>query len=247
MLSQDFNHAQSAVRVEVQGGGSTVGLRAVADRIAQIGMCSRDLKPDETFHTIEIARDGIAVVVHPSNPVDNLTVENIRRIFCGDIRNWKEVDGGDDREIRLITREEGSGTREAFSALVMAKERIAKRALTQESNGAVRELLRGDRCAIAYMSLGLVGPDLKKLKVEGAEPTREAMEAGAYRLSRSFLFVYSGDKPTPQARKFITYVLSDPAQAILRKRGLLPPRKKPAAATAPATPPAENRETVNNP
>ncbi|MCY2929086.1 MAG: phosphate ABC transporter substrate-binding protein, partial [Planctomycetota bacterium] len=248
MLAQEFNARQSEVRVEVQGGGSTVGLRAIAEGIADIGMSSRDLKPNEKFTKIVIARDGIAVVVHPSNPVRTLSRAELRATFAGERTNWNQVPGGDDRPIRLITREEGSGTREAFSGMVMATVdpktghkgeplRISEHALTQESNGAVRELLRGDRCAIGYMSLGLVGTELKKVDVDGVAPTHESTENGTYALSRPFLFVFRG-QPSVNAMKFVDFMLSDHAQGILQKAGLIRAPRQPLSATRPAGTPA---------
>ena len=220
MLAEEFNKQNPDVYVEVQGGGSTAGIQAVASGIADIGTCSRSLKPEEAgFATVTIARDGVALVVHPSNPVNGLTLEQIRNLFCGRATNWKDV-GGKDEVVRLITREEGSGTREAFTHLVMGKTRIASTALTQESNGAVKELVKHDPNAIGFMSLGLVGEDLKALKVDGVVPTRESVLSGKYPLVRPFLFVTKG-APGEAAQRFIDFVLSPTAQEMLEKEGLV--------------------------
>ena len=225
MLAQEFDKANPDCRVDVQGGGSTQGLRAVETGMADIGMCSRALKKEEAedpaknFRPIVIARDGLAIVVHPSNPIKNLTRKQIERLFAGDVADWKDV-GGDDRPVRLITREEGSGTREAFTKLVMGKARISRGALTQESNGAVKELVRNDPAAIGYMSLGLVHGELKIVKVDGILPTAEEVTAGRYPLVRPFLFITPGE-PTPCARRFIDYVLSPTGQRMLEHEGLV--------------------------
>lgn len=220
MLAEEFNRNNADVRVEVQGGGSTAGLQAVVNGIAEIGACSRALKPEEAgFTTITMARDGIAIVVHPSNPVSNLTREQVRAIYEGKTANWRDV-GGDDRPIRLITREEGSGTREAFTHLVMGDARIARSALTQESNGAVKELVKNDPGAIGYMSLGLVHGDLKALAIGGVEANAEDVINGTYPLVRPFLFVVKGT-PGAAAQRFIDFALSPPAQAMLEKEGLV--------------------------
>jgi phosphate transport system substrate-binding protein len=221
MLAEEFNARNPANPVDVQGGGSTAGLQAAANGIADIGMCSRALKAEESgqFQAVTIARDGLAIVVHLRNPVDNLTLEQVRGIFAGEIINWRQV-GGKDRPIRLITREEGSGTREAFQKLVMHKTRISRRALTQESNGAVKELVRHDPCAIGYMSLGLVGGELKAVHVDGVEPTAREVVALRYPLVRPFLFVTKGP-PSPRAEAFIDFVLSPDGQAMLAKEGLV--------------------------
>lgn len=220
MLAEEFGKTQADVQVEVQGGGSTAGIQAVNTGIAEIGMCSRGLKPEEKGLTaIPIARDGIAVVVNLSNPVSGLSLRQIRDLFAGRIGNWKDV-GGKDQPVRLITREEGSGTREAFTHLVMGKVRIAATALTQESNGAVKELVKGDRSAIGYMSLGLVGKELKVLAVDGVAPSVAEVVAGTYPLVRPFLFVVKGT-PGEAAQRFVDFVLSPAGQALLEKEGLV--------------------------
>ncbi len=219
-LAAEFNRNNPGIHVEVQGGGSTAGIKAAADGYAHIGMCSRSLKPEETgFTAIVIARDAIAVVVNHANKVNALTREQVREIYEGKVKNWKEV-GGDDRPIILVTREEGSGTREAFEHLVMGKARIAPTAITQESNGTVKQLVKGNADAIGYMSLGLVHGELKPLVVDGVRPTAEEVLDGKYPLVRPFLFVVKGT-PSEAAEKFIKFVLSPPAQAILEKEGLV--------------------------
>lgn len=219
MLGEEYGRLHPGQTVDVQGGGSTAGLQAVQEAIADIGTCSRALKPEETGYTpIVIARDGLAIVVHPSNTITGLEREQIRRMFAGELLNWKEV-GGDDRVIRLITREEGSGTREAFCKLVMGDSRISRKALTQESNGAVKELVKGDRCGIGYMSFGLVGTELKILDVDHVIPSRDSVRSGEYPLVRPFLLVTRGSL-NPQSQAFLDYVLSDEAQALLEKEGL---------------------------
>jgi len=221
MLAQAYEDSHPDLYVDVQGGGSTAGLQAAANGLAQIGMCSRELTPDETkeFQDIVIARDGLAIVVHPSNPIEGLSLDQIRRIFAGEIRNWTEV-GGPDRPVRPITREEGSGTREAFVKKVMGKVRIAREALTQESNGSVKELVRSDPAAIGYMSLGLVGGELRAVDVDGAAPTSANVLAGKYPLVRPFLFVTKG-KPSEKAQAFIDFVLSPEGQKMLENEGLV--------------------------
>jgi len=221
LLAEDYMRKNPGERVEVQGGGSTAGLQAVANGLAAIGMCSRLLKAEEAgqFTPTVIARDGLAVVVNPANPVSGLTLEQIRGLFSGRIRNWKDV-GGKDGPVRPITREEGSGTRESFVNLVMAGERISRAALNQESNGAVKELAKGDPAAIGYMSLGLVGTELKAVSIDGAQPTAQNVLAGKYKLVRPFLFVTQGT-PGQRAQKFVNFVLSPEGQGILESEGLV--------------------------
>ena len=223
MLSQEFNKRHPDMTIEVQGGGSTAGLQAVSNNMAEIGMCSRGLKKDEEaqYKPIQIAIDGLAVVIHPGNKIDNLSIQQIKNIFSGKIVNWREL-GGSDRPIHVITREEGSGTREAFQKLVMGKDRISRKAVTQESNGAVKELVRADQAAIGFMSLGLVGAELKSLKVDGVPATHDMVRAHKYPLIRPFLFVAKSEAAiSPPAQAFIDFVLSPAGQGMLEKEGLI--------------------------
>jgi len=221
LLADEFQKTHPGAQVEVQGGGSTAGIQALACGIADIGMCSRSLTDEEKplYTAITIARDGLAVVVHPSNPVTALTRDQVRRLFSGETANWKEV-GGADLPVRTITREEGSGTREAFEKLVMKKERISKRALVQESNGAMKELVIHDPAAVGYMSLGLVGAAAKALVIDGYQPLAAEVTAGRYPLVRPFLFVVKGT-PAPRVQAFIDFVLSPEGQAHLEREGLV--------------------------
>ena len=207
--------------VEVQGGGSTAGLQAAANRLVDIGMCSRALTAEETnqFKPILIARDGLAIVVNAENPVVGLSLGQLRALFAGRTTNWNEV-GGKDGPVRPITREEGSDTRESFVRLVMGDEHMSRRAMTQESNGAVKELVRGDPATIGYMSLGLVGNELKALRVDNAQPTVKNVLNGSYNLVRPLLFVTMG-APAPAAQRFVDFVLSPEGQGLLETEGLV--------------------------
>jgi len=221
LLAEDYIAADPSRNVEVQGGGSTAGLQAILNDLADIGMCSRALSSEESaqFNQIVIARDGLAIVVNPHNPVETLSSTQLRGLFSGAIKNWKEV-GGADSTIHLITREEGSGTRESFVHLVMDKERISRRALTQESNGAVKELVRNDPAAIGYMSLGLVDSSLRSVRVDDVEATSEQVISGNYKLARPFLFITKGDIK-PETQHYLDFVLSDTGQKILETEGLV--------------------------
>lgn len=221
LLAEDYMTDDPSRNVEVQGGGSTAGLQAILNDLADIGMCSRALSSEESaqFDEIVIARDGLAIVVNPNNPVAMLSSTQLRGLFSGTISNWKEV-GGVDSPIHLITREEGSGTRESFVHLVMDKERISRRALTQESNGAVKELVRNDPAAIGYMSLGLVDSSLRSVRVDDVEATSKKVISGEYKLARPFLFITKGDI-RPEAQHYLDFVLSDTGQKILETEGLV--------------------------
>jgi phosphate transport system substrate-binding protein len=209
--------------VNVQGGGSSAGIQACKSGACQIGMSSRELKADEKdLVEIVIARDGLAIVVHPSNPVRGVKLAEVKQIFAGDLRSWKLL-GGPDRAITVVTREEGSGTRGAFQELVMGKTRIFAGAITEDSNGTVREIVAHDPHAVGFISLGLVNEQVRALALDGAAATEANIRNKSYKLVRPFLFVSRGE-PTGHARAFIDFVLSDEGQALVKKEGLLPVR-----------------------
>jgi len=147
-------------------------------------------------------------------------MDQIRKIYAGKITRWKEV-GGADRAITLVTREEGSGTRETFQNLVMGKnEEVTLGALVQDSNGAIRQVVADDPNAIGFISLGLVNDRVKALTIDGIEPTLENIQTRRYQIIRPFLFVF---KSTPQgvAKEFLDYVLSPAGQKLLVQEGLV--------------------------
>jgi phosphate transport system substrate-binding protein len=216
---------RSGLTLHVQGGGSTAGVQAVLSGTAQVGMSSRALTPVEAtrVHAIVVGRDGIALVVHPQNRVDDLTLDQLRGIYSGKIERWKEL-GGADARITVITREEGSGTQAAFAELVMDGERFAASALVQDSTGAVRQLVASDPAAIGYISMGLVDASVRAVSLSGAAPGASAIDAGRYPLVRPFLFVLLGE-PTGAARDLIDWIKGPEGQALARREGLLPPRE----------------------
>jgi phosphate transport system substrate-binding protein len=209
--------------VNVQGGGSSAGIQACKSGACQIGMSSRELKGDEKdLVEIVVARDGLAIIVHPSNPVRGVKVAEVKQIFAGDLRDWRLL-GGPDRTITVVTREEGSGTRGAFQELVMGKTRIFPGAITEDSNGTVREIVAHDPHAIGFISLGLVNEQVRALDLDGAAASEAHIRDGSYKLVRPFLFVSQGE-PTGHAKAFIDFVLSAEGQAMVKKEGLLPVR-----------------------
>jgi len=218
-----FMEKHPGLGVNVQGGGSSAGIQACKSGACQIGMSSRELKGDEKdLFEMVVARDGLAVIVHPSNPVRGAKIAEIKQIFSGDLLNWRYL-GGPDRAITVVTREEGSGTRGAFQELVMGKTRIHRGAITEDSNGTVRELIANDPYSVGFISLGLVNEQVRALELDGAEANDDNIGNGRYRLVRPFLFVSRG-APTGLAKEFVDFVLSEEGQALVKKEGLLPVR-----------------------
>jgi phosphate transport system substrate-binding protein len=224
ILAEDYALSHPEKVIDIQGGGSSAGITAVESGTAEIGMSSRNLKESEMhLWSIEITKDGLAIIVNPDNPVSDLMPEQILGIYAGDITNWSQL-GGRDARIHIITREEGSGTRSAFEEMVMDGRRITPRAIVQDSNGAVRMLVADDPNSIGYISLGLVDVGerpVKALLIDGVAPTRENVLNGSYTMFRSFLFVALRE-PEGYAKQFIDYVRSPEGQRVLAEEGLIP-------------------------
>ncbi|HVY32263.1 MAG TPA: phosphate ABC transporter substrate-binding protein [Polyangiaceae bacterium] len=225
-----YRVGHDALTIAVQGGGSTAGVQAILSGTAQIGMVSRALSPEERrqVHEIVVARDAIAIVVHPTNPVGDLSLDDVRDLYTGAIGNWRAL-GGPARPVSLITREEGSGTRTAFEGSVMRGQTIAPGALVQDSTGAVRQMVGSDPAAIGYISLGLVDRSVKALRLNGVPPTEQSVDDASYALTRPFLFALRGE-PSRAAAQFIQWIHGPEGTALTRAEGFLPPLSEPAHA-----------------
>ena len=220
VLAEEYMILHPGVNIDVQGGGSAAGIMATKSGTTNIGMSSRSLQGDETsLWSVEIARDGLAVVVNPKNSINSLTIDQVRDIYSGKTGNWSLL-GGKKTAIDVVTREDGSGTRSSFESLVMGKTEIMARAMVQDSNGAVRQLVADDPSAIGFISLGLVDKTVKAVELNGIIPTREHVIDGTYNLSRPFLFL-SLHEPTGVAKDFIEFTLSDKGRQILDAQGLV--------------------------
>jgi phosphate transport system substrate-binding protein len=221
VLAEEYMVLNPDTEIDIQGGGSSAGITAAQTHSAEIGMSSRALKDEEkNLWYVEIARDGLVLIVNPKNPVQNLTLDQIRDIYAATITDWSQL-GGVESKINIIAREEGSGTRSAFTELLMGKAEITPKAIVQDSNGAVRQLVADDPNAIGFISLGLVNDKVKALHLDGIEATRENIMNGSYSLSRPFLFVTNGE-PTGLAKSFIDFTLSMEGQKLLGHEGLIP-------------------------
>ncbi len=224
VLAEEFMAMNPKVEISVQGGGSSQGVTAAVSGAADIGAASRNVKDEEMTESpdlavTQIAMDGVAVVVHPSNPVQDITLEDVKNIYLGNITNWKDL-GGNDARITVVSREEGSGTRDAFVGIVMDDEEIASSAIIQNSNGAVRTAVAGDENSIGYVSLAVVNSELKALDIEGVAASVENIKAGTYKISRPFNYITNGE-PEGLAKAFIDYVLSDEGQQIIVDEGAI--------------------------
>ena len=219
-LAEEYGRLYPDNHVEVQGGGSAVGKNAVETGVADIGMMSRALKDNEQHLTaIVIAKDGLAIILHPSNPVTSLTREQIRAIYAAEITNWNEV-GGNDTRIHVMAREEGSGTRGQFIELVMDGIRITPKAIVQNSNGAIRQLVANDKDSIGFISLGLVDNTVKAIAIDGIDASYENVRNATYALYRPFIFLVN--EPDEATTHFINFIISERGKELLTNEGLIP-------------------------
>ena len=220
-LAEQFMAKQPDIAVTIQGGGSALGIQAALSGAAQIGMADLVQLPPEAqaLTAVVVARDGIAVVVNNANPVKNLAIEQIRGIFNGKIRNWKEL-GGADHAITVVSREAGSGTRSSFEKIVKDVA-LTKDAIIQDSNGTIRETVIMDANAIGYLSHGLLNEKLKAVTVQGTSCTTEEVVAGRYPLVRPVYLLTKGE-PTGACKAFIDYVCSAEGQKTIKDSGLIP-------------------------
>ena len=216
--------ADSGITVTYNATGSGAGIQAVQEGRCDIGLSSRDLKDEEKTNGLEgttLAYDGIAIIVNPNNPVSDLDIKTIAKIYTGEIKNWKEV-GGNDAEIVLIGREAGSGTRDGFESITDTEDKCqCRQELT--STGDVITTVASNPGAIGYASLASVNDTVKALTVGGVAPSEETIKDGSYVVQRPFVLVTQKDaKLTESAQKFFDYITSEAANEIISSAGVVP-------------------------
>jgi phosphate transport system substrate-binding protein len=218
--------ANPEIRISVGAGGSGVGVQKVGEGMVDIGNTGRALSDEEIakygLKSFAFAIDGVAVVVNPKNPVNNLTVAQVQEIFAGKITNWKTL-GGRDAAIHLYTRDEASGTREVFWEKLLKKGAIADSANVVASNGAMKLALAGDPDAIGYDSIGFIDETIKAPTLDGVMPTQDNARSGKYPIVRK---LYMNTKGVPQGltAAFINYVMGPEGTQMTAAAGYLPLR-----------------------
>ena len=222
-LAEAFE-AKSGIEVSYNGSGSGSGIKAVQSGTCDIGLSSRALKDDEKEAGLTgtvLAYDGIAVIVNPENPVNDLDLETIAKIYTGEITNWSEI-GGSDAEIVLIGREAGSGTRSGFEEIVGVED-ICQYRQELTSTGDVITAVAGNPGAIGYASVASVKDTVKALRVGGVAPTEETVKDGSYTIQRPFVLVtVEGKALSDAAQKFFDYITSGEANDIIISAGVVP-------------------------
>ena len=216
------------IRITVTGGGSGVGVQKVGEGLVQIGNTGRPLKDTEVekygLVAFAFAIDGVAVVVHPSNPVAALGKEQLKEIYAGKIANWKEV-GGRDAAINLYVREDGSGTREVFEEKALDKGTGAPGANVVNSNGAMKTAVMHDENAIGYVGIGHLDAGVKGMTIDGMTPSRAGAADGSYKITR-LLYMNTKGRPEGLTKDFIDYIYSPEGAELISKAGYLPVAKK---------------------
>jgi len=229
-VTEAFMKEYPDVSVSVSGGGSGNGIKAIIDGTAEIGNSSRFIKDEEVKLAVEkgsypvpfaIAYDCIVPVVHPNNGVNDLTLDQLKAIYMGQVKNWKEV-GGADGEIVVISRDTSSGTYEVWEEKVMKKERVFPGALLQASSGAVAQAISKNKNAIGYLGIGYVDKSVKAVSVNGVQGNEETTLNGKFPVSRA-LFMFTRGWPTGDTLKFINYVLNPvKGQKFVKEAGFVP-------------------------
>ncbi len=216
-LVEKYKETHPDAQINVQGGGSSVGIKSAQDGTADIGTSSKALKKNESqgLTQIPLGQDGIVIAVNTENSVDGVTSEQLKDIFSGKITNWKEV-GGSDGKINVIRREDGSGTLDAFESIVMGKDtKIKSDAVVQSSTEAVKQSVKTDENAIGFVSYAHMSSDVKALKIDGVSPSDDTIADGSYKLQRPFLFLVKGTS-NQATQDFLNFVNSSEGQKVLK-------------------------------
>ena len=222
-IQEKYEEENNNITLEIQQNGSGAGIKDVISGISEIGMSSRELKDEEktSVQGTTVAYDGIALLVNPENTVKNISLEDVKKIYTGEITNWKDL-GGDDSPIVVVSREEGSGTRDAFQEIVgYESEELTKDATISDGSGAVKTTVAGNENAIGFASFEYIDNTVSALSVDNVEPTAENVKAGEYKISRPFLLVTKEDTLTENGKALIDFVLSSEGQQIVADNKLI--------------------------
>lgn len=231
VLAETYHKANPAVFIEVQGTGSSAGVKAAKNNTSMLGMSSRALKDSEkeaALNETTIAKDGIAVAINPKNSVQNLTKDQIAAIYRGEVKNWSEV-GGENQPVVVVTRDTASGTRGAFEDIMGLKRKINGKSVSAISpmaqvghgNGAVKTTVANNTFAIGYISLGSVDQSVKAVQVNGVDATAANVSNGTYEIARPFLVLHKDANTSEAAKKFVEWMVSPAGQKIVTEQGYI--------------------------
>lgn len=220
-LNGAFTSKYPDVTIELNLTGSGTGIQEAMENKIDIGNSSRELKESETsLEKTVVGIDGIALIVNNSNTIEDVSLEDLEKIYSGEITNWSEL-GGNDKAIVLIGREDGSGTRDGFESIVMTNAE-AKYAQELESTGSVINAVSTTDGAIGYASLANVDDSVKALKIDGVAPTEETVKDGSFPVQRPFLCVVNEENSNPLVDEYLEFALSDEGQEQVSAAGVVP-------------------------
>jgi phosphate transport system substrate-binding protein len=230
-FAEYYMRENPGVNITVSESGSGNGAKSLMNQACDVADMSRFMKDNEFQAAVGegimpvahvVALDGLAVVVHPSNPVQGLTLQQVKDIYMGRITNWREV-GGPNQSIIIVSRDTNSGTYETFEGLVMNKEPIAQNAEYVGSNGAIRQRVQSTRNAIGYVGLGFVDRTVKPLLIDGVEAAPETVVTGVYPIARPlYMFTNGYPKLGSHLHRFVTLHLTEQGQEIVEEIGFVP-------------------------
>ena len=222
--AEKFKEENVGINVEINQLGSSAGIKDAITGTVQIGMSSRDLKEQEKAEgliEVEIAYDGIAIITNKSNKIKSLTMTQVKDIYTGKITNWKDV-GGKDGAIVVVSREDGSGTRDAFQEIVgYTSEELVKDAQIGDGSGNIKTTVSGNEHAIGFISFEYIDDSINAVKIDDVEPTASNVKNDSYKVSRPFLLVYKEDNLKENGNKLINFILSEEGQKIVEENGLI--------------------------
>jgi phosphate transport system substrate-binding protein len=227
--AEAFMKKRPDINISLSGGGSGDGIKALIDKSTDIANSSRDMKPEEVKLARErgvdpvahrVAIDAIVPIVHPTNPITDLTIEQLSLIYQGKITNWKEV-GGADKKIVVISRDTSSGTYETWEQKVLHKAKVTPRAQLQASNGAIVQAVSKNKYAVGYIGIGYLNKAVMGLKVAGVQASAQTALSGQYPIARP-LFMFTNGQPKGATAEYIKFLLSPEGQKIVKKEGFVP-------------------------
>ena len=224
-LAEKFEADNSNVSIEINQVGSSAGIKDTINGVSELGMSSRELKDEEAreVNATTIAYDGIAIITNNNNPIKNITIDQIKGIYTGEITNWSEIEGGKDSPIVVISREEGSGTRDAFQEIIGYKsEELVADSMIANATGAVKETVAGNENAIGFVSFEYLDDKVNIVNVENIEPKAEFVQSGEYKISRPFILVNKAEGLSVEGQKLIDFILSDEGQKLVEENKAIP-------------------------
>ena len=213
-VAESYMAANPNIQISISGGGSGNGIKALVDGLCNIAMASRDIKANEVERAkknnieptrIPVAIDALIPVIHPENPIQNLSMKQLQEIYMGKITNWKDL-GGKDSPIVVISRDTSSGTYETWYERVMKKQRVMPAALLQASNGSTVQAVSTNPNAIGYIGFGYLNDTIKKINIDGVTANQESALNGTWSIARE-LYVFINGQGTPEIQAFIAYLL----------------------------------------